>query len=307
MDYNFEYQVSFNKLKATEPFLKEYFGVSYGYFSEEIQNSDRHECIKLKYPNSYQNFIGIFQDEGIAKLLPFNNENLAVIYALFIMSHVFIREHFGSDIEYDYDEFDEGGGFDMDNYMDDYYDIKAKKDLLKLYIFSIQKIRNKPVAEQIVIRYNLNEKIELENVDNWFAKVLLSNHLDKYLPDIHSVEQAKEELKKLRNVAGRKMENPYSYILIYGVYSMVTTHLKLNKIPNSLCNLITRLLLFVDFIDEDEADNRDSLYTRSLINYLIGRPAQPKFNSREPVMLSFEEISGELKTSGRFLYEKMYR
>lgn len=301
MENTFEYRINRDKIEWTEPLLKGFFGADSYYLIDEKLEYEGKDYIKIKCPRSYREFLEIFEDEDISTLLPFNRKNYGIICALYLMSYIFNREHKGTESKY-CSEIEE---CERENFKDQLYDNKARKDLLKLYILSKQEIRNKPVAEQIVIRYNVNDKIELDNVDNWFAKVLLSNHLEKYLPDINSVEQAKEELKIIREVAGRKVENQYYFILIYGVYSMVTTQLQLKKIPNSLCTLITRLLLYVDFITEEEAENRDSMYTRSLIKYLVNKPVHPMFKPREPKLASPEEGLAFLKNSGRDLYENM--
>lgn len=184
-----------------------------------------------------------------------------------------------------------------------FYKTKAKKDLLQLYIY--HKTKPADIPTQITIKYGKGKSVKLENKDNWFEKVLLSNHLDKYLSDIKSVEDAKKVLDKLNHTTD-KLSRPHQYKFIYGTYSMISDVLGLKSVPESLCYLLINLMYEMDYPTEymykKELRRMDTRYIRNMISRLKKDPKRAQFNLNVP--LESNDMSN--RTIVTSLYTKLY-
>ena len=149
----------------------------------------------------------------------------------------------------------------------------VRKDMLNLYMFV-----NDPstfLDREITIQHATG-KVKVENYYGWFTRRMLKEYLDRYLPDITSVEQSKEELGSYRKQAGRKSADEREQILIYGIYRMFheQTEMK-DDLPDRLCEFIFEYLKLIKVYDEEKVLDMSNM--RPAIRYIIKKPVQPKF------------------------------
>lgn len=149
----------------------------------------------------------------------------------------------------------------------------VRKDLLCLYMFI-----NDPstfLDREIAIQHATG-KVKIENCYGWFTRRMLKEYLDMYLPDITSVEQAKEELDTYKKPAGRKSADEREQILIYGIYRIFheQTEMK-DDLPDRLCEFIFEYLKLIKVYDTEETLDMSNM--RPTIRYIVKKPVQPKF------------------------------
>lgn len=285
-------------LKLCEPYLNKYFGISYGYFEEEINRLDIYMKCKPKIGDS-PTLIALESDEKIPfyhhipdeefqklfEIIKEEDENdTYLIWALWFVAYVVMEQDYSWE-----DELDDVIDFHQFNIV--------RKDLLKLYIFSKSHNPKTSKGQKTTIKHSMGN-LYLDNYDNWFTKKLLKDYLDKYLSDITTIEQAEQELLKYKKSAGRKIQDTRLHIIMYGVYRMFNDNKKM-KSPKSdaLCDFIILYLDFIGIINEDT--NIDRQWIRAQIDYLSKKNLPPIF----PHKAVTERVNiDELKNSGKRLY-----
>ena len=126
-----------------------------------------------------------------------------------------------------------------------FYKSKTRRDTLELFKYAEQKIKtekdsaNEPTT--ITIKYGKGKKVVLNNIDNWFEKVVLGNHFAKYLKDIKSLEEAENALKQ-EKYKGRTAFNSRLDHFIFGTYKMICDHFQTETVTESFCRLMRTLL-----------------------------------------------------------------
>ena len=171
----------------------------------------------------------------------------------------------------------------------------VRKDLLNLYMFV-----NDPstfLDREITIQHTTG-KVKVENYYGWFTRRMLKEYLDRYLPDITSAEQAKQELDGYKKSAGRKSSDAREQVLIYGIYRMFheQTEMK-DDLPDRLCEFIFEYLKLIKVYDIE--DTLDMSNMRPTIRYIIKKPEQPKFGFSGKMRRVTKE---ELAKTGTKLY-----
>ena len=171
----------------------------------------------------------------------------------------------------------------------------VRKDLLKLYLF-INDPNTRPDSK-ISIKH-MTGSVNLENHYGWFTRRMLKEYLAKYLPDITSLEQAKEALNAYKKQAGRKSADEREQILIYGIYRIFHEQTEMDSdLPDRLCEFIFEYLKLIKVYDEEDVLDMSTM--RPTIRYIIKKPVQPKFG----LGYEMEETSGEdLSKAGSRLY-----
>lgn len=149
----------------------------------------------------------------------------------------------------------------------------VRKDLLNLYMFV-----NDPstfLDREITIQHTTG-KVKVENCYGWFTRRMLKEYLDRYLPDITSVEQAKQELDSYKKSAGRKSADAREQVLMCGIYRMFheQTEMK-DDLPDRLCEFIFEYLKLIKVYDDEKV--LDTGIIRPTIRHHVKKPVQPKF------------------------------
>jgi hypothetical protein len=285
-------------LKQCETYLKKYFGISFGYFEQEIRQLESYMTCEAKIGES-PTLIVLETDEKIPfyhhipdnefhKLFEIIKEEDAndvfLIYTLWFVAYVVMEQ-------------DDSWEYELQDVID-YYDYEIiKEDLLKLYIFKETHNPQTKKGKKIIIKHSKGN-ISIDNYNNWFAKNLLKDYLNKYLADITDIDQAKKELAKYKRSAGRKVKDPRLHIILYGIYRMFNENKKM-KSPKSdaLCDFISSYLKFIGLSENEIL--MDKYWIRAQIGYLEKKPSPPLF----PHKGVSERISiEELKNSGKRLY-----
>ena len=164
----------------------------------------------------------------------------------------------------------------------------VRKDLLNLYLFI-----NDPstfLDREISIQHATG-KVKLQNFYGWFTRRMLKEYLDRYLPDITSLEQAKEALNAYKKQAGRKSADEREQILIYGIYRIFHEQTEMESdLPDRLCEFIFEYLKLIKVYDAEDVLDMSTM--RPTIRYIIKKPVQPKFGfSGKMQRISLEELS----------------
>ena len=318
-----------NRLNAVAQLLADHYGLGIAYFARNGSIIDN-EYVEIEFPCSYEDFLSCFKSErefintkGNKVLkktdLPNIPENALIIDAIWLIMSVCSMEswddempdeflqYMNSFVSPEWDDEEAIQDFLADNHdewLDEFYDIKTRKDLLELYLYHKRKPKENGDPTGLTIKYGKGKSIKLENKDNWFERVLLPNHFQKYLPDIKSEEDAINALNVLIH-KGRKLQRPLMYHFIYGTYSMVSGHLGKESVSESFCDLLRELMEQMDYPTEyvykEDVREIDNQYIRKIISKLKQDDKKYKFNIDIMIKASMED----LKMSGRRLYSRM--
>lgn len=330
MAEDYKYKIHIDRFNAVAQLLADHYGLGITYFARHGNIEVGGDHIEIEFPCSYEDFVSCFKSErkftnaeGKTKQkksdLPNTPENALAIDAIWLIMSVCCLESWGEEmpdeflqylnsfVEPEWEDDDAIQDYLADNHeewLDQFYDEKARKDLLELYLYHKRKPKGKDDPSQLTIKYGKGKSIKLENKDNWFERVLLPNHFKKYLPDIQSEEDAINALNIL-NHKGRKLQRPLMYHFIYGTYSMVSEHLGKESVSESFCELLIELMGQMDYPTEyaykDEIREMDSQYIRKMISKLKQDAKKYKFNLGIMVRATEED----LRKSGRGLYRRM--
>lgn len=279
-----------------------------GYRMDDLKG----EVTIFKFPFTKEEYLSVFEDSP----LPPTTENLRIIYAILVMMRACRTVEYGkplpdkledmfpqvSEEEQQSEWYQE---YMQDNYINlvnEFYYDHAKEDLLKLYI-AMEEWKESVGSTEVTIKYGKGKSVKLKNKDNWFAKVLLSNHLENYLKYVKSREQAESELKRLKH-KGKDGVMPLANNFLYGTCKMYADHTNDTTISKDFCLLLVKLYQLMeypsDFIDKIQKDN-DFSYLRARISALLSNP-EKAFKHVETFLLSDTD---RWKGHGSQLYYKM--
>ena len=272
--------------------LNEYFGLGIRYFDSTIQ---------FQYDMNYSKGKPIPEEDDWEVYIPYHVE-FEKVYKLLenaglskdkgnekgIMDILAILANLIYDKEYEKVRvaIKESPGDEAMQYED------VRKDLLNLYMFV-----NDPstfLDREITIQHATG-KVKLDNCYGWFTRRMLKEYLDKYLPDITSVEQAKQELDSYKKSAGRKSADAREQVLMCGIYRMFheQTEMK-DDLPDRLCEFIFEYLKLIKVYDIE--DTLDMSNMRPTIRHIIKKPEQPKFGFSGKMRRVTEEELKKIKT-----------
>jgi hypothetical protein len=138
-----------------------------------------------------------------------------------------------------------------------------RKDLLKLYLAVYE---NKNTATWISLR-TVDGTIRLNNYCNWFLDDMVKEYLSKNLSDVSSVEEATEELCRIKRRRGRIPNDPRLSLLMWGTYTFLKEHYSFKSpMPNVLCQFIIIYLQELDILPQDT--EIDTFWVRAQLRYL---------------------------------------
>lgn len=250
----------------------------------------RGEVYRFNFPFTEEEYLEVFEDSP----LPFVKENMRVIYAILVMMRACMVTTYGkpfpdkledmfpkvSEVEEQEDWYQD---YMQANYLDkvnEFYYHHSKEDLLKLYIAMHDMKLLEEDSTEVAIKIGKNKAIKLKNKDNWFVKVLLSNHLEKYIKSVKSKEQAEAELRQLKH-KGKENIRPLVNNFLYGTCKMYIDHTNNTTISKGLCGLIVELCKLMgfpkDYTMKMEGDP-DYSYLRSRISTLLAHPEKSLTN-----------------------------
>lgn len=278
------YDISWNDFQNIREFVQEYFGAEYisNYFPEPYGISFKG---KQLIPQDVSIFCkateidAIFEsDESIKKYIaPIDTKVFNIAgWVLCFVNHIYIRKHLILNREVILNDNSEDEDF-VGEFEVDYgyhYKCKLRKELLELYIFCEEMEYTSMTKNDLKLSINKGEPnhatLELENYDNYIVRSALKNYCISHLPDIHSVDEARAELAELKR-AGRKLTNPDSYWVIYGVYKMFKDMTNDSKITSAaLVRIIGQYLYCIGLEDEKVALDEQNIAAR--IRYVLEHP-----------------------------------
>lgn len=279
-----QYTISWNDFQNIREFVQEYFGAEHilNYFPEPFGIS--HKGNQL-IPQNVSIFCkateidAIFEsDESIKKYIASINTKVFNIagWVLCFVNHIYIRKQLILSREVIPNNESEDEDFVNDIKVDYglHYKRKLRKELLELYIFC-EEMKYIPMTKNsLKLSINKGEPnhttLELENYDNYIVRSALKNYCLSHLPNIHSVNEARAELAELKR-AGRKLANPDSYWVIYGVYNMFKDMTNDPKTTSAaLVRIVGQYLHRIGLEDETVALDEQNIASR--IRYILQHP-----------------------------------
>lgn len=225
-------------LREIAPLLENYFGITLGYFTNEIEASTGISAAKaiqeeheIRLPTNRFDYDAYMKLFGETSLLT-DRLREALLFVAYIIT----------DRKFNEEELSERG------YWEDWNTYKGEWAKLMLFMEETeQRHRNlyERVGEQempVTLRTNSRkqEPQTIPNTNNWLFR-LIRKELADYFPDIQTAEDARQELERRKPSAGAKPMNAIYTIVEYGIYRMLHEE---NAIPakpdtpNELCALI---------------------------------------------------------------------
>lgn len=238
------YQVTTEYFCECLPLLKKYFGITEGYFNEELLQA---KCLKphrqgnvIKYTIKencqlnlvfqyieYQDLLAIINSYGaITPLL----EEVLLLVAYCTREHKYSAEEYDSLIEY---------------HTWDTYQSEWAKLVLFMEQMESRACLPSPTGKEvtsITIRTDngVTEKISLPNRDNWLFR-LIKKELADYFPNVQSAEEARRDIQNRKQSAGRKKDNALYSAVAFGIYKMFHEEKVIGShpdMPNELCKFV---------------------------------------------------------------------
>ena len=225
-------------LREIAPLLENYFGITLGYFTNEIELStgkhaakairEDHEIYLPTNRFDYQVYMELF---GQTSLLTDRLRETLLFVAYIIMDRKFNEE----------DLYEQG-------YWEDWNTYKGEWAKLMLFMEHMEQRASIPVKKEelsptsITFRADngIIEKTTIPNTDNGLFR-LIQKELADYFPDIQTAEDALLELNRRKPSAGAKRMNAVYTIIEYGIYRMLHEENAIPEkpdTPNELCALI---------------------------------------------------------------------
>ncbi len=275
------------------PLLERYFGITAGYFHEELKAS---KCLEPYRTEEQPNIVRYKVKKDCNLTLKFDTLNVEdyleiveeynplsplLVETILLVAYC-IRER----------KYDEAYYNDLfENYKWDTYQSEWAK--LYLFIDEMEQRENKRAEKNttpntsITIQTNagMKERIVVENTDNWLFR-LIKKEVSDYFP-IQSVEDAQQDMESRKPRTGAKKANPFYHAVVHGIYRMLHEE---NAIPdefdapNELCEFIYRFTRFTDCYPHTSSYGHPEIFEpdliRAAIGYLKGRASKnilPKF------------------------------
>lgn len=232
-------------LREIAPLLENYFGITLGYFTNEIELSTGKHAAKairedheIRLPANNFDYDAYMEWFGQTPLLT-DRLREALLFVAYIMT----------DRKFSEEDISELG------YWEDWNTYKGEWAKLMLFMEETeQRHRNlyERVGEQempVTLRTNSRkqEPLTLPNTNNWLFR-LIRKELADYFPDIQNAEDAQRELAERKPSAGAKPMNTFYPIVAYGIYRMLHEENAIPEnpdTPNELCKLIYDYTCFV--------------------------------------------------------------
>lgn len=225
-------------LREIAPLLENYFGITLGYFENEIALSTGISAAKaiqeeheIRLPTNRFDYDAYMELFGETPLLT-DRLREALLFVAYIIT----------DRKFNEEELYERG------YWEDWNTYKGEWAKLMLFMEETeQRHRNlyERVGEQempVTLRTNSRkqEPQTIPNTNNWLFR-LIRKELADYFPDIQTAEDARQELERRKPSAGAKRMNAIYTIVEYGIYRMLHEENAIPEkpdTPNELCALI---------------------------------------------------------------------
>ena len=225
-------------LREIAPLLENYFGITLGYFTNEIESSTGISAAKaiqedheIRLPTNRFDYDAYMELFGETSLLT-DRLREALLFVAYIIT----------DRKFNEEELYERG------YWEDWNTYKGEWAKLMLFMEETeQRHRNlyERVGEQempVTLRTNSRkqEPQTIPNTNNWLFR-LIRKELADYFPDIQTAEDARQELERRKPSAGAKRMNAIYTIVEYGIYRMLHEENAIPEkpdTPNELCALI---------------------------------------------------------------------
>lgn len=232
-------------LREVAPLLENYFGITLGYFTNEIELStgkhaakairEDHE-IRLHVNNlDYEAYMDFF---GRAPLLTDRLREALLFVAYIITDRKFSEE----------DISELGYWEDWNTYKGEWAKLMLfMEETEQRYCNLYERVGDQEMPLTLRTNSRKQEPLTIPNTNNWLFR-LIRKELADYFPDIQNAEDAQQELTKRKPSAGAKPMNTLYPIVAYGIYRMLHEENAIPEnpdTPNELCKLIYDYTSFV--------------------------------------------------------------
>ena len=162
------------------------------------------------------------------------------------------------------------------------FEESIRPQMLKLYIFSHSKEFLDNPQQKILLSVGKTQSCSINNTDAWFTARMVGEYLKRFIPEITSVEAAKEELsyyeKVIKGKKGRGYNDYRANVIMLGTTHLFRHfHVFYQKLPDTLCFFISDFLLYTGIFTQSKRDNFYPENIRSQVSYMESRKSPVKF------------------------------
>lgn len=238
------YQVTTEYFFECLPLLEKYFGITAGYFNEELLQA---KCLiphrvgnAVRYDIKENSQLDLlFQHVECPNLLSLINsygafspllEETLLLVAYCIRERKFSEEEYDALIEY----------HSWDDYQSEWTKLMLFMEQLESRAFQFAQQGKESTAITIRTDHGITEKVSIPNRDNWLFR-LIRKELAGYFPEVQSAEEAQQDIQNRKPSAGRKKDNALYSAVAYGIYRMLHEENAIPSqpdMPNELCRFI---------------------------------------------------------------------
>lgn len=234
------------------PLLEKYFGITAGYFNEELLQA---KCLTshrkgniLRYSIKENCNLSLIYDhldnEDLRSLINSFGTITPIMEETLLLVAYCIRE--GKINEYEYDDLVQLYGWDI--YQEEWAKLMLFMEKMEPRATQTAMKDNEPTAITIRTNNGQTEHISIPNSDNWLFR-LIKKELSKNFPDVQSAEDAHRYIRQRKPSAGRKKDNAIYSAVAYGIYRMFHEENVIPSqpdMPNELCKFIYSYTCFID-------------------------------------------------------------
>lgn len=286
------------------PLLEKYFGITAGYFNEELRTGqwltpykERGADTIIKYRikencNPILNFYHLDCRDLIATFNAYGFISPLLEEALLLVAYCICERKCN---EAEYDDLVQYHVWDM-----------YQSEWAKLYLFmeemeqreTVRAEKNGSPNTSITIKTNtgMQEKVVIENTDNWLFR-LIKKELADYFPDAQSAEDARQDIQRRKPKAGAKPMNAIYSAVAYGLYRMLHEENAIPEnpdMPNELCKFIHDFTCFTGCYPQDKGWSgtyNPKIIRVDLASYLKRSAANKQIPRFRPIPLREEIIT----------------
>lgn len=162
------------------------------------------------------------------------------------------------------------------------FEESIRPQMLKLYIFTHSKEFLDNPQQKIQLSVSKSQSCTISDMDAWFSARMVNAYLKKFIPEITSVDLAREELsqygKKGTSKKGRPFNNFRNTVCMLGTTHLFKRfHVFSKKLPDALCYFIADFLSLVGTLTDPEREILYPQIIRSQVRYMESRKMPEMF------------------------------
>lgn len=162
------------------------------------------------------------------------------------------------------------------------FEESIRPQMLKLYIFTHSKEFLDNPHQKIQLSVGKTQSCYISNTDVWFTARMVGEYLNRFMPEITSVEAASKELsyyaKETKGKKGRGFDDYRANVIMLGTTHLFRHfHVFPKKLHDELCFFILDYLVFTGIITHDKREVLFPQNIRSQVTKMESRNSPFKF------------------------------